>query len=560
MVKGGIGMTSFRFRQLVTIFVAMVFYLTLFQAIPAHAKSEIVKTTMYSNGYRFSPPITITTARFYGPQVKFKSGDSIDNNVWTKAYEAYCGIKLKSLFISTDFNSFDKAVTSRIASDSLPDILPVYGSMFYRIADQGKAYNLKSMFDKYLDTSLKTMMQTYDGGRAYKASYRNKMLAGIASPPSKSPSMLWIRQDWLDKYGLEWPKTITEALNIAKTFCIKNPGAPTSKQTYAFPLTQSLEEITGLANAYGAYRHIWIYDSKGGLMRSEVSPKWKTVLKLLSDMYEQGQLDPEFVLQHNSTINQGMINQQFGMYFGSAGSPVSILENSLSKDPNARWKQGYLTDTTGKSAKMQVRTQIQSFYVVSKKSKYPEAVMFLANIYGDLANGIGAKYRKYNDFIASDKRSYDSFWYPLVDMSYPKTNTKSMIANAIKTDDDSKLMGSQLNIFEKYNAWTQKKISSAWGMWAIFKPDGSYDTESKILSNNLIVFDKGWGKDSPTWSVKGPELWWNSDIYFSKIIRGDISVEDGFSQWLAYFKHNGGAIATAEMNKWWWKYGKAGFR
>ena len=46
---------------------------------------------------------------------------------------------------------------------------------------------------------------------------------------------------------------------------------------------------------------------------------------------------------------------------------------------------------------------------------------------------------------------------------------------------------------------------------------------------------------------------------FVKIIRGDMTVDDGFNQWVTYFNNNGGAKATEEINAWWISTGKAVF-
>ena len=524
-------------------------------ATPA-PRNGIVQTTAYPNGYKFDPPVTVTTMRFYGPQVKFLPGENIDNNVWTKAYESYLGIKLKSKFTVTDFTQYDLKVTTSIATDTLPDIMPIYTTLFFRVADSGRAKDLKPYYDRYLDTELKDMMQKENGGIAFNTCYRNGILAAIAAPTQSSPNMMWIRQDWLSKYGLSWPKNINEALKIMKTFSKKNAGAPMAPETFAFPL-MAYSMQSGFSNAFGAYSNIWISDGKDGLMRSDISTKWKPVLKTMQDMYDQGYIDPSFSLSNSSTIAYQMTQQQFGFDFDPSYAPDGTLNNSVKTNKKAVWKSGIIKDTNGNPALMQVNSRINGFTCVNKKSQYPEALMFIANLYGDLMNGAGTKYQKYHDIKGSDGVTYNTFFYPLVGMSFPYLDDSAMIDDAVKAKDNSKLTGAQLGILDSMKSWTDKKSVNGWGIWAIYNPLGSIKTQREIITNKLTLPDKGWGPETPTWLNKGPDLMGNNMQYFVRIIRGDYTVDGGFSSWTSYFNNNGGKTATSEINTWWKLEGKS---
>ncbi|MEI6603019.1 MAG: hypothetical protein WCL54_05990 [Clostridia bacterium] len=522
---------------------------------PAPDNPLIKKTNMYDNGYKFDPPVTVSVIRYYGPQVRFQAGESIDNNVWTQAYEKYCGIKLKSLFTVTDFTKYDLKVTTSIATDSLPDIMPIYTTLFFRVADSGRTKDLRPYYDKYLDAPLKTYMETAFGGTAYQTCFRNGILAALAPPSGQNPSMQWIRQDWLDRYNQPWPATINDSIKLMKFFCKKNPGAPASPQTFAFPINTNVS--TGFENAFGAYSGIWIDDENGGLMRSDVSPKWKTVLQILSDLYADGYLDPDFTLNAQSVVETQMTNQQYGFDYNYRTAPDGLLNNTIAYNPKAIWKSGEIMDENGAPAKMQVSTRVADFTCVNKKSKYPEALMFLMNVYGDLIGGVGIEFRKYHDFLASDGTHYDSFFYPFATMKYPIVDNGAVIAAAQKANDLSKLTGEQLGIIEKFKDWTEKKDSYGWRLWAILSPGGSAETQKKIINSNNIYPDRGWGPETQAWIDHGPDLSSNRTTMFSRIVRGDVSVEAGFDEWVTYFTNNGGQDATTEISEWWKEVGKA---
>ncbi|MEI6603195.1 MAG: hypothetical protein WCL54_06875 [Clostridia bacterium] len=517
----------------------------------------VVKTSKYINGYKYDPPVTVTKIQFYGPQVLFQPGEDIDHNVWTKAYEDYCGIKLKSLWTVTDFQKYDLKVTTSIATDSLPDLMPIYTTLFFRVADSGRAMDLKPFYDKYLDPELKTAMETASGGIAYKTCFRNGILAGIASPPAQSVNMQWIRKDWLDRYQQPWPKNINESIKLMKLFCKKNPGAPASPQTFAFPMTTGI--ATGFENAFGAYYGIWIDDGNGGLTRSDVSPKWKPVLQILSDLYAEQYIDNDFTLNAQSVMDTQMTNQQYGFMFGAATAPDGTLYNTIAYNPKAVWQSSEILDEQGNPAKMQVETRIGGFNCVNVKSKYPAALMLMTNVFGDLMGGIGIEFRKYHDFLGTDGAHYDSFFYPFAGFSYPPVNNAEIIAKAIKTQEFSKLTGEQLGIVEKFKDWTQKQDAYGWRLWAILRAGGSYETQHRIIQNDNIYPNRGWGPETPTWIDKGPDLFNFNRNIFAQIIRGDKMVDSGFEEWTTYYQNNGGTQCDQEMSDWWKAEGKVTF-
>ena len=177
--------------------------------------------------------------------------------------------------------------------------------------------------------------------------------------------------------------------------------------------------------------------------------------------------------------------------------------------------------------------------------------MFLANIYGDLANGIGVNYKKYYNEVGSDKVSYDTFFYPLVNMSIPVEDNSSKISTAMKTSNFSKLSGTQLVLAGRMKEWIEKKSIQGWRIYAALKYKGSANTRNESIINNLTVPENGWGPETPTWISKGPELYMYTQNTFNQIIRGDISVDKGVATLKQYFNANGGAEATTEINAWW---------
>jgi len=514
----------------------------------------VVKTSKYLNGYKYDPPVTVTVVRYAGPQIKFQPGESLDKNVWTQAYEDYCGIKLKTLWSVTDSANFDLKITTSIATNNLPDIIPVYTTLFFRVADKGRFMDLKPYYDKYLDPTLKTSMEVDSGGIAYKTCFRNNILAALASPNGKGGNMQWIRQDWLDRYNKPWPANINESLDLMKFFCKKSPAG---KTTYAFPLLSNI--TTGFENAFGAYKDMWIDDGNGGLMHSNTSPKWKPVLQILQDLVADQYIDGQFALNAQSVVDTQMANEQFGFYFGAKTAPDGTLFNTMETNKKAIWKSGLITDETGAPAKVGMGTRITGFTGINVKSIYPESLILITNVYDDLMNGIGADFRKYHDFKGTDGIYYDSFFYPFTGWYYPPIDFPKVIGTARQTGDFTKLTGEQIGILDKFKQWEEEKLAYGWRLWAILSPGGSAETEQKMIDNNYLYPDRAWGPETPTWIEKGPNLYRQNAQDLVLIVRGDMTVDEGFQGWLDYFNKSGGKECTTEINAWWKKDGQAVF-
>lgn len=91
--------------------------------------SATPSTSGTQNEYKekYDPAVTITTAWGIDPELKFKNGESMENNVATKWAKDKFGIEIKSLWSVTDTNSAF-ATKLRLAMSSgqeMPDIVTI---------------------------------------------------------------------------------------------------------------------------------------------------------------------------------------------------------------------------------------------------------------------------------------------------------------------------------------------------------------------------------------------------------------------------------------------------
>jgi putative aldouronate transport system substrate-binding protein len=98
--------------------------------------------------------------------------------------------------------------------------------------------------------------------------------------------MVWVRQDWLDKLGLEGPQTIDDIESIARAFIEQDPDGNGVADTYGLTGTlqpvmvpSNLHGFDIIFNAYGAFPTIFHQDENGQVVYGSVQPAAKEALQ-----------------------------------------------------------------------------------------------------------------------------------------------------------------------------------------------------------------------------------------------------------------------------------------
>jgi ABC-type glycerol-3-phosphate transport system substrate-binding protein len=171
---------------------------------------------------------------------------------------------------------------------------------------------------------------------------------GIPRNGDASHFPLWVRQDWLDKYGLEVPSTVEEYENVLKVFKERDPMG--NGQT--IPL---------LTNYAGFYEHWgntflggWLENGSGVYIAPDgkvyppfMDPGYKDVLAKFNDWYRKGYMDKEtFVFTSNQMtdmIKQGRVGSG-GIRYTNFTSNEDDMQDLY---PEAKWTQTHLKGPKG---------------------------------------------------------------------------------------------------------------------------------------------------------------------------------------------------------------------
>ena len=219
-------------------------------------------------------------------------------------------------------SDFNQAFNLMIASGDIPDIVEHFNdSQFSKLGSEGAFVKL----DEYLDImpNYKKILKenpaikdrvTYSDGHIYFVPYI----------PGGKVSQGWlIRQDWLDKLGLEVPTNVEEFYNVLKAFKTQDPNG--NGKADEVPYFDQFNTLLALFDAYPD----WYMDKNGKPKYGPAQPEYKTAITELKKWYDEGLIDEE-ILTGRSMRERRLTDNVGGSTHNWFGS--SLLFNKKLKD------------------------------------------------------------------------------------------------------------------------------------------------------------------------------------------------------------------------------------
>lgn len=507
---------------------------------------------------KYDPPITLTSVRIINDTFKFMEGQTIDNNMWTKALEDKLGIKIKyDWVVSGDQpgGQGEQKMNVSIASGDLPEVIPVNAKQLQQLQDAGELEDLTAVYDKYASPFLKEILNQDGPSALASATFGGKLMAIPNTGSSMDgAAMIWIRTDWLQKLGLEPPKTMDDVLKISDAFTNQDPDGNGKKDTYGIAMNKDLyggfADITGLMNGFHAYPKQWIKDAGGNLVYGSIQPEMKQALGALQELYKKGQIDKEFGVKDGGKEAELTSSDKIGMEFGQMWNPLFPLVDNKKNNPNAQWQSYALVSNDDQPVTPQVGFSTGQYYAVKKGAAHPEAVIKAMNLFVETGWGETTTPENYAAYFTSE--GFEKFkMMPFQAWPARKNLDIYLHVTAVMDSKDT----TQLNAEEKDN---YSKIASFldgtskdplnWAYERIFAKEGSFKVIDNYVSNNLLKMTEFYGAPTPAMVEKDSTLQKREIETFTKIIMGDSL--DNFDKFVTEWKKLGGDQITQEVNDW----------
>lgn len=495
--------------------------------------------------FKMPNPIEVTTFKSLSPGAKLPAGDTVESNQYMKYISQKTNINFKILWYAAS-QDYEQKMKLAIASNDLPDVMLVNEQIFLSLAEAGQIEDLSKVYEKYASPLAKELYASTNNKAIEKATYKGKLM-GIPniSVQADAASMAWVRKDWMDKLGLQPPKSIDDVAAIAKAFVEKDPDGSGKADTIGIAgfekaLTVSGKaqrgDFKGIFQAFGAYPSNWIKDSSGKVVYASILPETKQALGKLRDMYAAGAIDKEFALRKDP--NENIVSGKAGMFFGPWWSG-GLAADAMKLNPKADFVPYLIPDTKGTVNTMMVPVSTQ-FIVVKKGMKNPEAAMIYANTF------INAQRKVDPDALNLDFSVSAEYW--------PIGNSTYDYADAVerKSDTLKKAMGGQIKP-EELNPEMKELLAKATRDKANPKADlkdwsgyFGYTVPADLLKMNMNKVYSEFTANTKTMERKWVNLQKLENETFFGIVMGEKPL-DSFDKFVTDWKAQGGDEITKEV-------------
>ena len=320
-------------------------------------------------------------------------GDTYEDNGYTRYLKKQLNIQNKDVFEAGENDNYQETVSMTIASRELPDVMVVNDmDMLQLLVDNDLIEDLTQVYEDCTSSRIKDIYNSYGGEILDNVTFDGKLMALPETNIDDGPSLCWLRKDWMDKLGLDAPKTVEDVENIVHEFVQKDPGGNGKGETVGLVCDDELTGGCGYSYEYqndiifasfGAFPKQWIYNKDGEVVYGSVQNEAKAALGKLRQMYQQGTLDNNFLMRESSNIIELIVSGKCGSFFGPWWSPNNPLMSAMQKNPNAEW-QPYLiqTDKDGQTS-FASQNPNDKDVVVRKGDKHPEIVMKIVSVLFD---------------------------------------------------------------------------------------------------------------------------------------------------------------------------------
>lgn len=350
----------------------------------APGKPPEAKTETAIDPFRLPELVEVSTIKAVSPNERIPQGDTIEDNMYTRHFTEKTNVKFKYMWYASG-DDYTQKLKLAVASNDLPDAMVVDERTFLELADADQLEDLTDVFQTYASDQVKQIYELNEGLSLDKATIDGKLLAiPNIVPKGDSFQEIWVRKDWLDKLGLQPPKTVDDVEKIAEAFITRDPDGNGKNDTIGLPGNNGVVttdygwnyDFKALFNAFGAYPSIWLKDGSGNVVYGSTTPEAKQALGKLAEWYKKGLIDKDFALRKNP--DELVVGGKSGIFFGPWYMPFGTLTNAMMSDPKADWRAYAIADGHGQYNATVVPPS-SSFLVVKKGFKHPEAVMTYFN-------------------------------------------------------------------------------------------------------------------------------------------------------------------------------------
>lgn len=307
-------------------------------------------------------------------------GDTYEDNAYTRYLKNVLNIQNENVFALEADGSYEDALEAAISDRDIPDVMVVNGrDNLARLVESGMIADLTDVYEQCTTDTIKEMYSSYGDFLLDSATFEGRMYAFPNVEIDDGAMMLWLRDDWIEKLGLEKPETMEAAMDVIKAF-VENDVAGNGEtvglacSTGLIAGSNETYGVDTIFTKYGSDPENWILNDSGEVVYGSLTQETKEALGYLRELYESGVIDSRFLLRKTENIDELVTDGKCGAVFGRWWAPNNPLNASYDEDNTADWKPYFLTAEEENQVKTFVSFDDWMYVVVRKGYEHPEIV------------------------------------------------------------------------------------------------------------------------------------------------------------------------------------------
>lgn len=507
---------------------------------------------------KYPETITYTLGKMTGENnSNMPENDTYEDNAYTRYLNDKLNIQNKNVFEDID-NNYDNMLNMAISENNIPDIMVVDDYSYLKLlVENDMIEDLSDVYEKCASDRIKDIYKSYGHEILDNVTFDGKLMALPETNIENGPNMLWLRKDWMDKLGLESPKTFDDAVNIIREFIDKDPGNNGEGKTIGLACSPELTYKKGYSNTakvdvlfalFNSYPNQWIENSEGDIVYGSVQNESKEALKYLNELYTNGILDKQFLLRNQSNIEDIIEDGECGAFFGLWWSPNNPLMNCLKNNKDAKWEPFMIPTNEDGSTSFCSQNSSNKFVVVRKGYEHPEIVMKECSVLFDYFNNSNKEASEIKQYYVDNVDPTARPFAINLDYKNALVDGYKNITSVLNGEEDVQdLQLIEYSYYDQCKQYLDNPAQCSVEDWAAYT--------SRIRACSLLVNSKlnkihtyFFNKETKTMA----KVWWKlKDLEkqaYLKIITGEESI-DYFDKFVSEWNKQGGDVVTKEVRE-----------
>lgn len=321
---------------------------------------------------------------------RYQTGSNLTTNAYSKWLQTQTGVKVKYQTVPMGDEGAPK-VNAIIAGGDLPDAFMLgpewmggfTRSQIYVYGQQGLFQPLDKLVDEYAP-ELQQMFKWYPGLRKYLTAPNGTMYAFPAVNDCyhcKSQfTRAWINSDWLNKVGMEIPKTLDQLRKVLEAFKKQNPSGLADSIPFSGCKTDWWVGYFMQSFLDSPKPSHWLVRNGGNLVFTPTEDGFREGLKFMAGLVADGLYDRAAFTQTSDQLQRRVMNKKGPSVGAAYGNTPGVFATLDYGNPKAVFRRyHYLPPVTGPDGRAHCPWDYTppglTGLVISKSCKKPETLV-----------------------------------------------------------------------------------------------------------------------------------------------------------------------------------------